>query len=164
MGYWPYDRIFSKYKQDCEIFFETGTHKGDSCNDALNLGFNKIISVEIDPKYYNECVEKFKNELNSKVFLFLGDSANIMGEMLKLVDKRAMFWLDAHGNGGGSPFKVELEHIFNHHIKNHIIVIDDLGDYGCDEEYIKHKILSFNSNYKFDTDWCAARQLIAYID
>jgi hypothetical protein len=30
MGYWPYNTLFEKYKADCTVFFETGTHKGDS--------------------------------------------------------------------------------------------------------------------------------------
>ena len=42
-SYWPYIDLFRKYKSDCSIFFETGTHCGESVSDALELGFEKII-------------------------------------------------------------------------------------------------------------------------
>jgi hypothetical protein len=163
MGYWPYERIFKKYKSNCDIFFETGTHFGDSVQDALNLGFKKIISVEINDEYYNYCLDKFKDNLNKKVFLFLGDSLVHLPQMLTIVDTKAMFWLDAHSDGNTTPFQQELQLILNHHIKNHVIIIDDIGAYGCNENWIKETIINSNPNYKFDTDNCAGNQLIAYI-
>jgi hypothetical protein len=163
MGYWPYDRIFKKYKAECNTFFETGTHFGDSVQDALDLGFKKIISVEINDEYYNKCVDKFKDDLNSKVFLFKGDSLLHLPQMLEMVTSRTMFWLDAHIDGQNTPFQQELKSILEHPIKNHIIVVDDIGSYNCDEEWIKETILASNPDYKFDFDNCAGKQLIAYI-
>jgi hypothetical protein len=161
MGYWPYSRIFKKYKTDCDIFFETGTHYGDSVQDALDLKFKKIISVEINDEYYNHCVNKFK--LNKNVFLFSGDSLVHLPQMLEMVDSKAMFWLDAHSDGTNTPFKQELQLILDHQIKTHTIMIDDIGAYGCEEGWIKEMILKSNPNYKFDIDNCAGNQLIAYI-
>lgn len=165
MGYWPYDRMFAKYKADCSYFFETGTHLGDSVNDALNLNFDKIYSIEFDPNFYNHCIEKFKDVLNDKVFLYLGDSSILIKNILPTIDKKTMFWLDAHGNGGGNPFSSELESIMNHHIKNHVIIVDDIGNYGCDESFIIKTISSYNPDYKFVEDNCTptSKQLIAYI-
>ena len=53
MGYWPYNILFKKYKADCTVFFETGTYKGDSVQDAYDLGFKRIISIEINKDFYN---------------------------------------------------------------------------------------------------------------
>ena len=49
--------IFSKYKKNHTVFFETGTHKGESIDVALELNFSKIISVEIDQDYYLNCFD-----------------------------------------------------------------------------------------------------------
>ena len=163
MGYWPYDRIFKKYKAECNTFFETGTHFGHSVQDALDLGFEKIISVEINDNYYNHCLNAFKDELDKKVFLFFGDSLVHLPQMLEMVDSRTMFWLDAHIDGLNTPFQQELKLILEHPIKNHIILVDDIGGYGCDENWIKETILTSNPDYKFDFDQCAGKQLIAYI-
>ena len=57
--------LFSKYKQNHNIFFETGTHHGFSVQIALDLDFHKIISVEIDQDYFLECFDKFENMENS---------------------------------------------------------------------------------------------------
>lgn len=165
MGFWPYSRIFSKYKSDCNTFLETGSHLGDSIQDALDIGFNKILSVELNEEFYNKCCEKFKKHLNKKVFLFQGRSVEQLGKMLDMVDSRAMFWLDAHGTE--EPGIEELNLIFNHPIKNHILVLDDIdqcfgGGGGADAT--QKLILKHNPDYKFEFDACThARQMIAYI-
>lgn len=163
MGYWPYSRIFSKYKANCNVFIETGTHMGDSVQDAIDLGFKKIYSVEINPDFFNLCVNKFNAQLNKQVFLYNGDSTYFLPLILEELEERAVFWLDAHEGNGGNPLQRELEMVKNHPIKNHVILIDDLGHFGADENYLKETILSINSDYKFDYDQCTPnRQLIAY--
>jgi len=163
MGYWPYDRIFKKYKAECNTFFETGTLHGDSVQDALDLGFNKVLSVEINDDNYNHCLDRFEDEINKKVFLFKGDSLVHLPQMLEMVDSKTMFWLDAHTDGIDSSFQRELKLILDHPIKDHVILVDDIGSYGCNENWIKETILATNPNYKFDFDNCAGNQLIAYI-
>ena len=55
MGYWPYKELFSNFKKPTHrIFFETGTYMGDSVQDAIDLGFETIISVEIEPHFFDE--------------------------------------------------------------------------------------------------------------
>ena len=41
-----------------DIFVETGTYKGDSVQDALDLGFKVVISVEKNKTFYQECFER----------------------------------------------------------------------------------------------------------
>ena len=146
-SFWDYLSLFEKYKKDCSIFFETGTHYGDSVKDALYLRFEKIISIEIEKHLHDICVEKFKN--NSNVHLFFGDSNILMPEMLTLVDKKALFWLDGH-YGDGSPIWKELNFLKNLNLKNHTIIIDDIHSlYANQVEDLKHSIIAINPDYKF---------------
>jgi len=110
--------------------------------------------------------EYFDNRLK----LINGDSGIEIGNVLKDVDERCCFWLDAHSGkesyargGTDVPLIQELEHIKNHHIKDHIIAIDDAhlfgkkqfnrqGELVCDYSHVsyntvKDKILEINPNY-----------------
>jgi hypothetical protein len=146
-SYWDYVTLFEKYKNDCTIFFESGTHHGESVLDALYLGFEKIISVEILPDLYKECSDKFKD--NANVHLFFGDSEVQMPEMLKLVDRKSLFWLDGHF-GHGVPTWKELEFLESHPIKNHTIIIDDIYSYFDNQvEDLKNAIRKINPDYTF---------------
>ena len=148
-SYWPYIDLFRKYKSDCSIFFETGTHCGESVSDALELGFEKIISVEINKSLYDYCIEKFKDcSDRSKLRLFLGSSEENFDAMISLVDKKTMFWLDAHIGNGDPAFK-EIEKIKLHPIKTHTIIVDDIPLYFGDGTKIKECILQINPDYKF---------------
>ena len=141
-------QLFKKYKLNNELFFETGTHKGESVQIALDLGFKKIISVEILYDFYTECCALFG--YNPKVKLFLGDSNEKIEEMLKLVDGPSLFWLDGHVDGvDASCLWGELKAIKNHKIKNHTIIVDDIPLYFQDGSKVKEKILEINPNYKF---------------
>ena len=143
--------LFKKYKINNKIFLETGTHKGESVQTALDLGFEKIISVEIIPEMYNKCCDLFSKE--NKVKLFLGDSNSRIKEMLDLVDSPALFWLDGHQDGvSGDPLWGELEAIKNHNIKTHTIIVDDIPIYFGDGSQVKNKILEINPDYCFITE------------
>lgn len=169
--------LFSKYKKNINVFFESGTHVGDSIQTALNLEFNKILSVEIDKNLYDRCTNRFISDISiGKVKLYLGDSASRMQEMLEEVNERAMFWLDGHVDGlNGDPVWQELEYIKDHHIKTHTIIIDDIPIYyKNDFKKLESKILSINSDYKIVyenainegnmIDVYANYDLVAYID
>lgn len=142
--------MFKKYKNNNNIFFETGTHHGDGVLKAIELGFNKILSVEIDQNYYLECYDKFIEEIiQGKIHLFFGDSNAWMDHMLKLIREPALFWLDGHPDGiDGNPLWGELESIKKHNIKTHTILIDDIPIYFKSEE-VESKLLEINSNYIF---------------
>jgi hypothetical protein len=140
--------IFSKYKKNHTVFFETGTHKGESIDTALELNFSKIISVEIDQNFYLNCFDKFIKEISKgKVHLFFGDSNVWMDRMLKLIDESALFWLDGHPDGiSGYPLWEELNQIKNHQIKTNTIIIDDIPIYFNQNE-VEQKLLEINPNY-----------------
>ena len=48
--------LFLKYKT--KVFIETGTHMGNGIDRALDIGYDKIFSVEIMEGYFNACIEK----------------------------------------------------------------------------------------------------------
>jgi hypothetical protein len=172
MGYWPYKELFSNYKKPTHrIFFETGTYMGDSVQDAIDLGFETIISVEIEPHFFDENYKRFMpldiwgprpTEI-PELYLYKGDSSIMMPELLQKVDRPALFWLDAHRNGYESPIKHEIKHILNHKIDNHTVIIDDLEfvNTSISTDYIKNQFLDKNPNYKFiEARASDAKQLI----
>ena len=139
--------LFKKYKRQNSIFFETGTHYGESVALANNLEFDSILSIEINSEFYNLCMSTFKN--NPKVKLFLGDSVEKLPEMLSYIDKPTLFWLDAHINTGDLVFK-ELELIKALPSNNHTIIIDDIPLYFNGKlDALKEKLLEINKNFKF---------------
>jgi hypothetical protein len=147
----PYKWLFEKYKADCKIFFETGTYLGDSLKAALELGYEKALSVEEDPGMFANAQANLAcipEEHKKKLHLFLGNSAAKMPEMLAMVDSRALFWIDAHYMDGQGAF-IELGHIKNHVIKNHVIIVDDIPLYFGDGSGVKKAILDINPDYKF---------------
>ena len=141
--------LFKKYKADCTVFFETGTHIGTSIQSAYDLGFERIISIEIQERFYDYCMQRFQPlDAWEQIKLFLGRSEdNIEKLVQEWVNGRAMFWLDAHETN--SPYKLEIEAILKHPRKDHIILVDDIKTYYIDTNWIKDKLLNHNPNYKF---------------
>src|ERR1700729_2919221 len=80
---------------DLRDFVETGTNNGDMFRAMLGH-FDRMFTIEIDgppPKLLSEFFD-VKN-----AFLFKGSSGDLLPEILQKYDiKRALFWLDAHGN------------------------------------------------------------------
>ncbi|MFA5395407.1 MAG: hypothetical protein WC346_05235 [Methanogenium sp.] len=146
---WPYIDIFRKYKDNIDTFVETGTHYGASVQDAIDLGFKKILSVDINSVFVCICLEKFEKEINSgQVKLFLGNSALIFPKMLEEVTERSMFWLDAHQHANSTVLS-ELAQLYSHPIKNHTIIIDDIPLYfiGENKTKLENTIKTINPNY-----------------
>ncbi|URM31143.1 hypothetical protein LLY41_11905 [Cytobacillus firmus] len=121
-----YGRIFNK-----NILVETGTFHGDMIVAVENC-FDKIISIELDLKLYEEAKQKFFHEPN--VEILHGDSGKILTDVLNDIHEPCLFWLDGHyipntnytARGElDTPIMQELEQIFNHYCKEHVILIDD---------------------------------------
>lgn len=135
-------------EKGCKYFVETGTHLGGSVEVALELGFEKVLSCEFMQDRYEFCMEKF--ESNDNVLLWNGTSIETFPEIVSKLNKKSLFWLDAHGEGGGVPTFEELEIISTSKIKTHNILIDDIPIYFNDtREELKQKILEINPKYQF---------------
>ena len=112
------------------IFIETGTYIGDGVKEALDCGFETIYSIEIDYNRFLNCTKMF--EKNDNVIIIYGDSGVELPKLLKKIDKKVTFWIDAHYSADGAyigdkwcPIKEEFEAIKDHHINDHTILIDD---------------------------------------
>lgn len=142
------------------VFVETGSYSGDGIQAALDSGFDRVISMELNPPNYNECKSRFMD--NPKVNVVYGDSANGLFDIIEKLDCQITFWLDAHYSGDGSPtgevkypLLYELNQIRRHPIKTHTIIIDDMRcwkgfDPLRDHDYtnIIDTVMAINPNYK----------------
>ena len=157
------ENVLKKYYN--ELFVETGTYLGDSVELALNVGFKKIISVEIDSELQEKNYQKFKKEIDEEIVeLIIGDTSELMDDIVNKINKQATFWLDAHVDLGKCGIKKcpifdELESISKSPIKTHTILIDDLRCFGrglwgegIDLVSVKEKLLSINKDYKFNLE------------
>ena len=108
------------------VLIETGTHQGGMIT-ALKKHFKEVYSIELDREIYEAAISKFSNEEN--VHLRYGDSAKEIHKILVNIAEPALIWLDTHASGlidfNNSPIEFELRAIFNHPVKNFIILVDD---------------------------------------
>lgn len=115
-------------ENDCQVFIETGTYKGDMLF-ALKNDFEKLISVELSPDYYQKALKKFRK--NAQISLLFGDSGLLMPGVIKSLETKALFWLDGHFSSGETaqgekdcPIYGELNAIFTSTLP-HVLLIDD---------------------------------------
>ena len=143
-------QLLKSIKHDSDVFVETGTNTGKGIETALEAGFKKIISLEIEEKFVSLCKEKFKNE--SEVYIYNCDSGKDLLNLVKDVNEKMLFWLDGHADYS-IPLLNELEQIKKLKRKDHIILIDDVRMFGhplwchlSKEQTIK-KLHEINNNY-----------------
>lgn len=156
--------VFKKYLSD--VFVETGSHVGNGITAALEAGFPKVYSIELSDKYFSICRDKFAGD--NRVTIVKGDSGLVLYDVIKDIDTRITFWLDGHYSGGNtacgianSPIMYELDLIKKHHIKDHIIMVDDMR--GFNDQEMKNKIIEINNDYKFyyEDGFCPKDVLVA---
>jgi hypothetical protein len=118
---------------NAKTFVETGTYYGDTAKWA-STEFKTVFTIELSDYLYNLT----KNELLSKgnIIPKLGNSKNILSDILGETDSNIVFWLDGHYSGGitaGSddpcPLREELK-IIHKRNNDDIILIDDSRCYG----------------------------------
>lgn len=166
---------FKKFKN--ELFIETGSFYGEGIQQAIDAGFENIISIELSPKYFSICVNRFN--FNPQVKIVFGDSYKVLKEILPQINKRITFWLDGHHSCEDTalgdfwaPLIQELDSIKNHHMKNHTIIIDDMrcwvdpnDNHGFVTNDLIEKLKEINSDYKLEyLDGAQEKDiLVAYI-
>lgn len=152
-----------------DVFVETGTWTGDGVEKACQVGFREIHSIEVQESVYRSACKKFKNFNN--IILYLGDSGEILANVIKDINKRITFWLDAHDANlkkevkyNKTPLLFELEAISRHPIKNHTIIIDDIDDfeqYGTSIEFVTEFLKLINLQYCIEKYQTKRKILIA---
>lgn len=96
----------SNYRQYSDTLIETGSAVGDGIQRALDAGFERIYSIELQQSYFQHCVKRFGN--NKKVHMLNGKSSNMMVMLTSKLSKPVVYFLDAHPSGPGSAGHEEL--------------------------------------------------------
>ncbi len=151
--------MFYAKKYQLNIFIETGTFLGHMV-DAMKNNFCNIYSIELSEKLYKKAKKKFA--ASKHINIFHGNSGEILSHLLKDIKEPCLFWLDGHYSAGitakgetETPILQELNHILNHPILNHVILIDDARCFGKEKDYptlayIKEFITTRNRTYKIE--------------
>lgn len=151
--------ILNKYatKFHIKTLVETGTYLGQTVDD-LKHKFNKIYSIELDKKLYQNAKNIFEKDKNVKIIY--GDSATQLIKIIKTLKTPTLFWLDAHYSNGltakgnmETPIIKELIAISKSKIKNHVILIDDARKFIGKNDYptikmVKNLIKKYFSSFK----------------
>ncbi len=112
-----------------KIFVETGTHLGDMVENCKNF-FDEVHSIELSDDFYNKAKLRFAGDAH--INLYQGDSGLVIKDVVPLISKPVLFWLDAHYSGestargeSDTPIVEELNYILQHCKQPFCILIDD---------------------------------------
>ena len=112
---------------------ETGTFMGDTMY-ALRNDFRVLISIELDPGLHARAQRLLRRY--QQLRFVLGDSSQQLPEVILGIDEPVVFWLDGHYSGPGtargsldSPIWKEIDAIFAHQIRDHVILVDYARDF-----------------------------------
>jgi hypothetical protein len=124
-------RVLAAYaaKFGTEILIETGTFMGDTIC-ALKDRVKVIYSIELSADLMQKAKHRFR--AYSNIHILRGDSGKILPKIMTDISQSCLFWLDGHYSGGftaqaetDTSVLKELRTIFDHKVKDHVILIDD---------------------------------------
>jgi hypothetical protein len=128
-------------RHDLHVMVETGSNLGHMINAQKNR-FREIYSIELDTWLAARVKRKFAQWPN--IHLYQGDSGKVLPTIVPLLKEPCLFWLDAHWGDISAPIKQELECIYRHPVRDHVMLIDDAryfdgrGDYLAVEDLREH--------------------------
>jgi hypothetical protein len=121
------------------VLVETGTFRGDMVR-ALRSAFREIYTIELGQELYAEAQRVFAPFPH--IHVLPGDSTKVLRDVLSRIEEPCLFWLDAHYSGKGTawadhetPVWGELDCIFSHAVKGHVILIDDARCFDGKNDY-----------------------------
>lgn len=108
-------------------FVETGTQSGNTVA-AVRRNFSRVYSIELNEDFYKAALVRFADVDN--VHLVHGSSGDTLAPLLQRENiTKALFWLDAHGEGKataeGDQLSKELQAI-EQNSPTSLVVIDDM--------------------------------------
>ena len=116
-----------KEKGGFKNFIETGTYKGGSSFWAAQH-FDNVYTIEIDPEISKATASR--PECPKNIEFFVGNSKDVLPELIKKINSPSLFWLDGHwcnisevGKDMECPLMDELRALNNY--KDSVILIDD---------------------------------------
>lgn len=120
--------------------FELGENIAKIASKRFKLFEKNVGDISKFNFHTDELDEEYSNKgtyLYEQIELINKDSVQGLKELLPTINEPCCFWLDAHAGASkyargpkDVPLLDELEVIANHHIKNHIIAIDDAHMFG----------------------------------
>jgi hypothetical protein len=120
--------------------------------EAGNFQKELIHTDELDNDFKNT-----QSYFKGRLILINNDSVQALKELMPIINEPVCFWLDAHAGAqkyarGAKdvPLLQELEVIKNHHIKNHIIAIDDAHMFGTIQYDKEGKVACDYSEVPYD--------------
>lgn len=147
--------IVEAFKRQGQIrnFAETGTYHGGSCFWAANH-FEKVYTIEIDPEISR--LTAAKPDCPANISFFVGNSRDVLPQVIKELQGRTLFWLDGHwcnvselGKNDECPLMDELKALKQ--LPDAVILIDDarlffgnlnhLHDHSHWPDYLEIKVL-----------------------
>jgi len=126
-------------KYQLKYLVETGSYYGDMI-ESMRTRFDKIFSIELSRDLYDHCKKRFSKYNN--IFLYNGNSADVLNNIIYNINIPTLFWLDGHYSGGvtakaekETPIIEELACILKSGIKEYVILIDDARCFGNEKDY-----------------------------
>jgi hypothetical protein len=119
--------------QNIRNFVETGTYKGDTTLMA-SKHFDKVFTTEIYEPLYVQSKKRAEDEGVSNIQFCLGNSVDLLKDIVPQVLEGAVFFIDAHISGNDSswnqvqrvPLLEELSVILENKLGPSLFVIDDI--------------------------------------
>jgi hypothetical protein len=153
-------RIVSYYASafGVDTFVETGTYFGDMVYAVKDL-FQNVISIELSEDLWKLATNRFRGYPHVRIQR--GDSGEVLPYVLSSVSGPCLFWLDGHYSSGitakassETPVMNEVEAVFEHKIKGHVILIDDARCFDGTHDYptldgLRQLVASSRPDYAF---------------
>ncbi|MBZ5503487.1 MAG: hypothetical protein LAN59_14855 [Acidobacteriia bacterium] len=117
-------RVIQQYAREfgLPVLIETGTNHAHMVYVQKDH-FREIFTIELDPWRAGSARRKFAGRPN--IHVLEGDSGEVLPKLLQAIKEPCLFWLDGHDFDISTPVKKELAALFQHPVKDHVVLIDD---------------------------------------
>lgn len=124
-------------KTGLDTLVETGGYHGATM-EYLRNDFKRLVTIELGEGLYKDIY----NLGIPNVLCLWGDSGRVLEQFLLFYNEPALFWLDAHPSGGDTvsaddpSMGNELRSVLRRNCRTDIVLVDDVGQPGLEQEYI----------------------------